>query len=63
MPKVIQMREEVPLLEHCFFKAELCKVFTVMGAWAGPAASEVPCNEIVHVKVLEAEAKQGLFQF
>lgn len=57
------MREEVPLTEHCFFKAELCKVFTVMGAWAGPAASEVPCNEFVHVKVLEAEAKQGLFQF
>lgn len=57
------MREEVPLTEHCFFKAELCKVFTVMGAWAGPAVSEVPCNEFVPVEVLQAEAKQGPFQF
>lgn len=63
MPKVIQLRQEVPLTEHCFFKAELCKVFTVMGAWAGPAGSKVPCNEFVQVQILEAEAKQSPFQF
>lgn len=56
------MRKEIPLMEHCFFKAG-CARCSVMGSWAGPTVSEVLCNEFVHVKVLEAEAKQGPFQF
>ena len=54
MPIVIQTRKEVPLIEHCLFKGEFCKVLPVLDAWTGPAGSE---ESVLAITGLKAEVQ------